>query len=90
MQPIAADDVAQGLADVAVQQPVNGIVELAGPEPISMDDLVRRYFSFKQDERTVVTDTNARYFGAAVDDQSLTPGGSPRLGAIRFEQWLGA
>lgn len=90
MQPIAADDVAQGLADVVAQSPINGIVELAGPEPIAMDELVRRYFSSKHDERQVVTDTAARYFGAAVNDQSLTPGNNPRLGAIRFEQWLGA
>lgn len=90
MQPIAADDVAQGLADVVAQSPINGIVELAGPEPIAMDELVRRYFSSKHDERQVVTDTAARYFGATVNDQSLTPGNNPRLGAIRFEQWLGA
>jgi hypothetical protein len=55
-----------------------------------MDELVRRYFSSKHDERQVVTDTAARYFGATVNDQSLTPGNNPRLGAIRFEQWLGA
>jgi uncharacterized protein YbjT (DUF2867 family) len=90
MQPIAADDVAQGLADVVTQSPVNSIVELAGPELIPMDEFVRRYFSSKQDERKVVTDAAARYFGAAVNDQSLTPGSNPRLGAIRFEQWLGA
>lgn len=90
MQPIAADDVAQGLADVVTQSPVNNIVELAGPEPIPMDELVRRYFSAKHDARAVISDTNARYFGAVVSDQSLTPGSNPRLGAIRFEQWLGA
>jgi len=90
MQPIAADDVAHALADVVVQQPVGGIVELAGPEAIPMDEFVRRYFSFKHDARTVVADAGARYFGTAVNDQSLTPGNNPRLGAIRFEQWLGA
>src|SRR6476620_8786461 len=74
MQPIAADDVAAILADIAVGQPLNGMVEMAGPEPIRMDELVRRYLIATRDARTVITDPNARYYGIEVNDQSLTPG----------------
>lgn len=90
MQPIAADDVAAGLADAAVAQPVNGTVELAGPEPIRQDDLVRQFLSATGDARTVSTDPAALYFGTAVDDRSLTPGANPRLGPTRFADWLTA
>jgi uncharacterized protein YbjT (DUF2867 family) len=89
MQPIAADDVAAILADVAVGEPLNGVVEIAGPEPIRLDELVRRYLTATRDSRTVVTDPTARYYGIAVNDQSLTPGDNPRLGPTRFETWLG-
>jgi uncharacterized protein YbjT (DUF2867 family) len=88
MQPIAADDVAAILADIAVGEPLNGMVEMAGPEPIRMDELVRRYLTATRDARTVTTDPNARYYGIAVNDQSLTPGDNPRLGPTRFEEWL--
>ena len=88
MQPIASDDVAAILADIAVGQPLNGMVEIAGPEPIRMDELVRRYLTATRDARTVTTDPNARYFGIAVNDQCLTPGDNPRLGSTRFEDWL--
>src|SRR5215475_5426134 len=74
MQPIAADDVAAILADVAVGEPLNGTVEMAGPEPIRMDDLARRYLAATRDARTVTTDPSARYYGTEVNDQSLTPG----------------
>lgn len=89
MQPIVSDDVADALADVALAAPVNGTVELAGPEKIRMDDLIRQYLSARQDARQVVTDTSARYFGAVVNDQSLTPGDTPRIGPTRFKDWLG-
>src|SRR5215510_5706463 len=72
MQPIAAADVAAALADVAVGTPVNGIVELAGPEPLPMDELVRRFLRAHQDTRQVVADAHARYFGTELNDQSLT------------------
>src|SRR5689334_4878454 len=72
MQPIAADDVAAILADLAAGEPLNGIVEMAGPEPIRMDELVRRYLTATHDARTVTTDPSARYYGVAVNDQSLT------------------
>ena len=88
MQPIAADDVAAILADIAVGEPLNGMVEIAGPEPIRMDELVRRYLTATRDARTVTTDPNARYYGIEVNDRSLTPGDNPRLGPMRFEEWL--
>jgi uncharacterized protein YbjT (DUF2867 family) len=88
MQPVAADDVAAALADVAVGRPVNGTVELAGPEPIPLDELGRRVLSAKQDARRVITDANALYYGAKLDDRSLTPGDNPRIGPTRFADWL--
>lgn len=88
MQPIAADDVAAALVPVALGEPVNGMIELAGPEPIRMDDLVRQFLAAKHDARQVTVDVQARYFGAVVNDQSLTPGANPRLGPTRFTEWL--
>ena len=88
MQPIVSDDVAAALAEIAVAEPLNGTVELAGPEPIQMDELVRRYLSANRDARKVTTDVQAGYFGTAVNDQSLIPGDHPRLGPTRFEDWL--
>jgi len=88
MQPIASDDVAAFLADVALAKPLNGTVELAGPEPIRQDDLVRRFLKATGDARTVRPDPHALYYGIAVNDQSLTPGAHPRLGSTRFEDWL--
>lgn len=87
-QPVAADDVAAELADVALADPVNGLIELAGPERLSLDEFGRKYLAATKDPRKVVADIHARYFGAELDDRSLTPGGDPRLGAIRFEDWL--
>ncbi|MBI3828990.1 MAG: SDR family oxidoreductase [Planctomycetes bacterium] len=88
MQPIASDDVAAVMAAVALAEPFNGTVDLAGPEPIRQDDLVRQFLNATGDTRTVVTDPNALYFGIAVNDQSLTPGAHPRLGPTRFADWL--
>ena len=88
MQPIVSDDVAAALAEIAVAEPLNGTVELAGPEPIQMDELVQRYLSANRDARKVTTDVQAGYFGTAVNDQSLIPGDHPRLGPTRFEDWL--
>jgi uncharacterized protein YbjT (DUF2867 family) len=88
MQPIVSDDVAAALADIAVGEPRNGTIELAGPEPIRMDELVRRFLGAKRDTRTVTTDTHARYYGAELNDQSLTPGDNPRIGRTRFADWL--
>jgi uncharacterized protein YbjT (DUF2867 family) len=88
MQPIVSDDVAAALADLAIAEPLNDTVELAGPEPIRMDELVRRFLSAKGDSRKVITDANALYYGTEVNDRSLTPGAHPRLGPTRFEEWL--
>lgn len=90
MQPVVSDDVAAALADVAVKVPLNGTVELAGPEPIRLDELVRRFLSATRDARKVTTDVHARYFGTEVNDQTLTPGDNPRIGPTRFEHWLSA
>ena len=88
LQPIASDDVAAALADATLGAPVNGMIEIAGPERTPLDELARRYLNANQDPRQVVADANARYFGAEINDQSLTPGDNPRLGSIRFEEWL--
>ena len=87
-QPVASDDVAAALADVTLGAPVNGIVELAGPEQFSLDEFARKYLIATKDPRRVAADIHARYFGAELDDQSLTPGKNPRLGSVRFEDWL--
>jgi len=88
MQPLAADDVAAALADVAVAKPVNGTIEVAGPEAIRLDELARRLLSAKRDPRQVTTDVNASYFGTESDDRTLTPGKDPRIAPTRFEDWL--
>jgi uncharacterized protein YbjT (DUF2867 family) len=88
MQPILSDDVAAALADIAVEEPLNGTVELAGPEAIRIDELVRQFLSATKDKRTVTTDVHARYFGTEINDQSLTPGDNPLIGPTRFEDWL--
>ncbi len=88
MQPIAAEDVATALTRVVGEAPANGIVEIAGPEKIRQDELVRRYLRAAGDARTVLTDPKAKYFGAELDDSSLTPGAGARIGATRFDDWL--
>lgn len=88
MQPIAADDVAAALAVVAVEPPQNGTVEVAGPEPIRMNEFVQRFLDANKDERRVTTDSEAMYYGVKVNDRSLTPGDRPRLGPTRFDDWL--
>ncbi|TCN33824.1 SDR family oxidoreductase [Sinorhizobium americanum] len=87
-QPMASDDVAAALTDVALAPPVNATVEVAGPEAIPLDEVVRRFLKATKDTRKVVPDVHARYFGSVLDDQSLTPGSNARIGAIRFEDWL--
>jgi uncharacterized protein YbjT (DUF2867 family) len=88
MQPIAADDVAAVIADVAVAKPLNGTFELAGPERIRQDDLARQFLNATGDARKVVTDPKALYYGLTLNDQSLTPGDHPRISPTRFEDWL--
>ena len=89
MQPIASDDVAAAVADVALGQPINGMIEVAGPDQIRQDELVRQYLSATGDARKVVTDDNAGYFGIEVNDQSLVPGANARLSPTHFKDWLG-
>ena len=88
VQPIVSDDVADALAEVTLGAPVNDTIEIAGPERLRLDELVRRFLSAKQDARQVVADVHARYFGLELNDQSLTPGDNPRIGPTRFEDWL--
>jgi len=87
-QPMASEDVAAAVAEAAAAQPLNGMIEVAGPEPIGIDESVRKYLNSKHDARTVTTDAHAKYFGIEVDDRSLRPGDHPRLGATHFEEWL--
>ncbi len=88
VQPIVSDDVAAALADVTLGAPLNGTVELAGPERLRLDELVRQFLSAHRDARKVTTDVHALYFGIELNDQSLTPGNNPRIGPTRFEDWL--
>ena len=87
-QPIASDDVAEALADVALGSPVNGTIEVAGPDRAPLTQFVGRFLSATHDSRTIVEDWRAGYFGIDVNDRSLTPGDGPRLGAIHFGDWL--
>jgi uncharacterized protein YbjT (DUF2867 family) len=88
MQPMAADDVAAAMAEAALADPVNGMIEVAGPDQIRQDELVRQFLAATGDTRKVITGDDARYFGIEVNDQSLVPGANPRLGTIRFKDWL--
>ena len=88
LQPIASDDVVAALADVAVGSPVNGVVEVAGPEKIPLDDLVGAFLRATDDSHQVVSDVHARHFGMELNDRSLTAGEGARLGATRFPDWL--
>jgi uncharacterized protein YbjT (DUF2867 family) len=87
VQPIASEDVAQAVADVTIGSPLNGTVEIAGPERLRLSDLVQRYLTLQNDARTVTPDIHARYFGAELTDEMLVPGENPRLGAIDFAGW---
>lgn len=89
VQPESANDVAATLAELAMQEPVNGIVELAGPEQFRLDELARRVLLASNDERLVRTDAHALYFGAELEAHSLTPGPNARIALTRFEDWLG-
>jgi uncharacterized protein YbjT (DUF2867 family) len=87
-QPMAADDVASGVGRVAVSAPVNGIVEIAGPEQFRVDELVRQRLASLKDAREVIADPNALYSGAKLGEKTLVPGNDARLGETRFETWL--
>ncbi|MGX5804923.1 SDR family oxidoreductase [Bradyrhizobium sp. Arg314] len=87
-QPIASEDVADIMTDVALSPPVNGVIEIAGPEPSRMSELVARFLKATNDPRKVTADPQARYFGTELNDRSLVPGDHPRIGATRFEDWF--
>lgn len=88
VQPIASDDVAAAMADAALGTPINGMIEIAGPERVGLSGLVQHYLTAMGDPRTVVADAKAPYFGLQLDDGSLTPGDKPTLGNTFFENWL--
>jgi uncharacterized protein YbjT (DUF2867 family) len=87
-QPIAADDVASAVAGVATASPLNGIVEVGGPEQFRFDELIRMGLSARKDPREVIADPHARYFGTELSERSLVPGDDAQLGETRFEDWL--
>jgi uncharacterized protein YbjT (DUF2867 family) len=87
-QPMAADDVATGVGRIAVGSPVNGTVEIGGPEQFRLDELVQRRLATLKDPREVIADPNARYSGAKISEKTLLPGNNARLGETRFETWL--
>ena len=88
IQPMAADDVASALSRIAVAAPVNGTVEIAGPQQFRLDELIRRGLTARNDPREVIADPHARYFGADLGERTLVPGDDARLGETRFEDWL--
>jgi len=88
VQPMAADDVASAVARVAVGAPVNGVVEIGGPEQFRFDELIRVALEARNDPREVVVDPHARYFGAELDERSLVPAPGARLGEIALRDWL--
>jgi uncharacterized protein YbjT (DUF2867 family) len=87
-QPMAADDVGRAVAGVAVNTPLRGRVEIAGPERLRFDEVIRRRLQARNDARQVIADPHASYFGAVPSDQSLVPLNGAQLGTIRFEDWL--
>lgn len=87
-QPIASDDVVSALFEVATSSPLNGAIEIAGPEAFRFDELIRQRLRALNDSREVVADPNARYFGTELSERSIVPGDSAQLGETRFEDWL--
>jgi uncharacterized protein YbjT (DUF2867 family)/nitrite reductase/ring-hydroxylating ferredoxin subunit len=89
IQPIAADDVARAIATIVTGTPLNGTVEIGGPEPFYLDGLIQRVIGARDDPREVIADPHARYFGTELNERSLVPGDEAELGEIRFDDWLG-
>lgn len=87
-QPIASDDVADIMADVALGSPMNRMIEIAGPDRVRMSDAVTQYLKAVNDPRTTVVDPHAPYFGIELDDSTLVPGDNPRLGRMHYDDWL--
>jgi hypothetical protein len=88
LQPIAPQDAARAVSDAALADPVNGIVGVAGPDKIGLDDLVRRFLKKTNAPREVVSDPKAHYFGVEINDRSLTPGEGVHIAATHFDEWL--
>lgn len=88
IQPMAAEDVASAVGGISVGSPVNGTFEVAGPQQFRLDELIRRDLSARHDPRQVITDPNARYFGAELRERTLMPGDDASLAATRYEDWL--
>jgi uncharacterized protein YbjT (DUF2867 family) len=88
IQPMAADDVAKAVGKIAVGAPLNGTIEVAGPQQFHFDELIRQGLGARHDPRDVVVDPHARYFGAELGERSLIPGDGARLGEIHLEEWL--
>ena len=88
MQPIAADDVADEMVSAAINPPVNGTVEIAGPERVRMSEMIERYLKATNDERHVVTEEDALYYGIKVNDESLVPGAGGHLSPTSFDEWF--
>ncbi|MGH7783886.1 MAG: NmrA family transcriptional regulator, partial [Candidatus Binatia bacterium] len=88
IQPMAADDVAEAVARAATEAPLNATVEVAGPEPFRLDELVRQDLAALNDPRKVITDPKAGYYGTAVDERTLVPGDNALLATTRFEDWI--
>ncbi|MBJ2121488.1 SDR family oxidoreductase [Arthrobacter sp. MSA 4-2] len=89
IQPVAAEDAAEAVAQVAAGAPLNGLIEVAGPEQFRLDDLIRRRLRQSKDSRRVLTDPHARFFGAALDERTLLPGEAATILPLRFQSWLG-
>jgi uncharacterized protein YbjT (DUF2867 family) len=87
-QPIASDDVADIMADVALGSPMNRMIEIAGPDRVRMSDAVAQYLKATNDPRTPIADPHALYFGIELDDRTLVPGDNPRIGPMRYDDWL--
>jgi uncharacterized protein YbjT (DUF2867 family) len=90
IQPVSSDDIAAVMTDVAIGPPLDGVIEVAGPQRVRLHELVQAYLAAKKDPRAVVADVQARYFGARLDETTLVPGAQARLGTRRFEEWLAA
>lgn len=89
IQPIAANDVSAVLADLAVEMPVNGTLEIGGPERFPLDELARKFLAARNDSREIIADVHATYFGSELDDRSLVTGSNPIIGPTRFQDWIG-
>lgn len=88
IQPISSDDVATAVTRVAVAAPLNGTVEIGGPQAFPLDELIRIYLRSRNDARRVITDPQATYFGSALSERTLVPGAGVQLGTMRYENWL--